>query len=175
MKKIIISLLFITCSLFASELKDAKFIDSVSLGFGQNKLDHSVFKLGVQKEFTSNIYETESGYLSGFYDLSLIQWNYDESKIYGLSISPVFEYYFKTKIQGIVPFINFGIGASFISKRSVDNKKFSTHFQFEDRIGMGVLTKKYKLSVNYFHYSNADIKKPNDGMDIILLNYVYKF
>ena len=158
-----------------TNLTKTQFLDSISLGFGQNKLNNNVFKLGIQKDFTSNIYENENGYLKGFYDLSLNQWSYSESKIYGLAFSPVFEYYFNSNIKGLIPFIHIGIGAAYITKTSTENKNFSTHFQFEDRIGMGLLSKKYKLSFDYFHYSNGSIKKPNDGIDIILLNYMYRF
>ncbi|MDC0932716.1 acyloxyacyl hydrolase [Arcobacteraceae bacterium] len=175
MKKIIIYFLLTAYSIFASEVKDTKLINSISIGFGQNKLNKNVFKLGLQKDFTSKIYENRNGYLEGFYDLSLNKWDYKESQIYGLAFSPVFEYYFKTKIKDLSPFIHAGIGVTYISKTSADNKQYSTHFQFEDRIGLGVLYKKHKLSFDYFHYSNGSIKEPNDGIDIILINYMYKF
>jgi len=185
LKRIIIYLLLTTYVTFASELKnnkiisnmvtDTKLIDSISFGLGQNKFNHNIFKLGLQKDFSSNIYENENGFLSGFYDLSLNQWNYSDSPIYGLAFSPVFEYYFNTNMKDFIPFIHIGIGATYITKTSTHNSDFTTHFQFEDRMGIGIMSKKYKLSFDYFHYSNGSIKKPNDGMDMILISYIYKF
>ena len=180
MKRIIIYLVLTTYVIFASELKnnqtkDTKFIDSISFGLGKNKFKHNIFKLGLQREFSSNIYENELGHLSGFYDLSFNQWNYSDSSIYGLAFSPVFEYYFNTNIKGFTPFIHIGIGATYITKTLTHNSNFTTHFQFEDRVGIGILSKKYKLNFDYFHYSNGSIKKPNDGMDMILISYIYLF
>ena len=188
MKKLVLYILFTVSYLYASDLKNNQdqmiqktlvenksFIDSISIGFGKIKSKHGVFKLGLQKEFTSNIYENEIGYLNGFYDLSLNRWNYTDSEVYAVAFSPVFEYSFKTNSSDFIPFINIGIGATYINKKSIDDRNFSTHFQFEDRIGMGIKSSKYKLSFNYFHYSNASIKKPNDGIDMMLINYIYTF
>jgi len=181
-------MLFTVSYLYASELKNNEdqtiqktlvknknFIDSISVGFGKIKSKNEVFKLGLQKEFDSNIYENKIGYLRGFYDFSLNRWNYSDSEVYAFALSPVFEYSFKTNSSKFIPFIHIGIGATYINKKSIDDRNFSTHFQLEDRIGMGIKSSKYKLSFNYFHYSNASIKKPNDGVDMMLINYTYIF
>lgn len=54
----------------------------------------------------------------------------------------------------------------------------STHFLFEDRIGFGIeigTESKHDLNFKYLHYSNADIKKPNQGTDIFMFSYIYSF
>ena len=149
-------------------------IDSFSLGIGQNKLENNVLRIAIQRNFGNILYENKYGYLSGFFDLSLSKWSYSDN-VYGIAISPVFAYYFNTNSKKIKPFIYGGIGATLISNISTDKKDFSTHFQLEDRIGLGLQFESYELSLGYFHYSNGGIKKPNDGMDIFLLSITYKF
>lgn len=155
--------------------ENENFLDSFSIGFGQNKSSNNIFRLGIQKNFKNIIYENRYGYLGGFYDVSLNKWSYDDSDVYGMTLSPVFVYYFKTNLKKIKPYLEAGIGASYISTTSTAQKNFSTRFQFEDRFGFGFESKSYRLSFLYFHYSNSDIKKPNDGMDMFILNFTHEF
>ena len=38
-----------------------------------------------------------------------------------------------------------------------------------------LLTHNSKLSLRYAHFSNASIKTPNPGLDIVELGYTYRF
>ncbi len=151
------------------------FIDSYSLSIGKNSSHKNTYRVAIQSNFDKELYKNEYGYISGFYDLSYSRWEYKYEDISGISFSPVFVYYFDTNYKDIKPFIDFGIGVSYISKTSVYEKELSTHFQFEDRIGFGYETKSYRVGLSYFHYSNADIDEPNNGMDMIMFTFTYRF
>jgi lipid A 3-O-deacylase len=158
-----------------NEEKSDSFIDSISLSMGQNTSHNNIYRVAVQSDFNKKLYKNDYGYLDGYFDLSYSRWNYKNENIRGVSFSPVFVYYFDTNYKNIKPFIDFGIGATYISKTSVAEKELSTHFQFEDRIGVGFETKSYRIGLSYFHYSNADLDQPNEGMDMIMLTFTYRF
>ncbi len=59
-----------------------------------------------------------------------------------------------------------GIGATFFSRTQFGNRNISTSFQFQDHLGVGYhLTPATSVGLRYTHYSNADIKRPNPGLE----------
>ncbi len=73
-------------------------------------------------------------------------------------------------------FIEGGIGATVFNKTRFADKTISTAFQFGDQIGIGFLmTPNSKIGLRYAHFSNASIKTPNPGLDIVELGYTYRF
>lgn len=69
-----------------------------------------------------------------------------------------------------------GIGATFMSHTRFANENFSTSFQFGDHLGFGrVLGDDYRIGIRFSHFSNASIKKPNPGLNIIQLTLSKSF
>lgn len=65
------------------------------------------------------------------------------------------------------PYAEVGLGVSLFSRDTLGDKDFSTRFQFSEHLAMGVeFARRGFASLQYSHYSNADIKKPNDGIDL---------
>lgn len=76
-------------------------------------------------------------------------------------------------------FIEGGIGVSLTDNvyRS-PHKQFSTRFNFVDVIGVGYsfgAARQHELGLRVVHISNADIRKPNPGMDSVQLRYARVF
>jgi lipid A 3-O-deacylase len=76
-------------------------------------------------------------------------------------------------------FVEAGIGVSWLDKiyRTPD-KRTSTAGNFHDMLGVGRSfgpNRDRELSLRYVHFSNADIKKPNPGVDFLQLRYAVKF
>ena len=68
---------------------------------------------------------------------------------------------------GLQPYAELGLGAALLSRTDLGSKVFSTAFQFSEHVGLGVeLAGRYSLGWRYSHYSNGDIKSPNDGIDL---------
>jgi len=66
----------------------------------------------------------------------------------------------------------FGIGVSLLDDTTFAGKNVSSHYQFEDRLGLIYqLSHEDSISLRYLHYSNAGFKKPNPGLDFIALGY----
>ena len=64
-------------------------------------------------------------------------------------------------------FLEGGIGATWVSNTALGPRKLSTHFQFGDHMGVGYrMSHSQLVGLRYSHYSNASIKRPNQGLDI---------
>ena len=168
MKFLILPILIIF-NLYANDLKEEQtinkkdsYIDSISIGIGKINSNNSQ-RVSIQKNFNKNIVLSDSLQLNGYFDFAMSKFNFKEKNIYTFSISPVFKYNFNT-INNFTPYIFAGIGASYLSNTQADGKNFSTNLQFEDRLGIGIKKEKIDFQLGYFHYSNASIKKPNDGI-----------
>jgi lipid A 3-O-deacylase len=69
-----------------------------------------------------------------------------------------------------------GIGATAFTSTRFANKSISTAFQLGDHAGLGFLVApNQRLGIRYSHFSNADMKKPNPGLDVVQMTYSYQF
>ncbi len=72
--------------------------------------------------------------------------------------------------------LEFGIGVSLLDDTRFAGKDVSTHYQFEDRLGLVAwLAPDRSLTLRYLHYSNAGFKRPNPGLDFVSLSYAWYF
>jgi hypothetical protein len=72
--------------------------------------------------------------------------------------------------------LEFGIGVSLLDDTRFAGKDVSTHYQFEDRLGLvSWLAPDRSLTLRYLHYSNAGFKRPNPGLDFVSLSYAWHF
>lgn len=61
-----------------------------------------------------------------------------------------------------------GIGPTLMSHTRFLNKDISTALQFGDHIGIGrALNDKWRFGIRYSHFSNASIKRPNPGFNML--------
>lgn len=73
-------------------------------------------------------------------------------------------------------FIEGGVGANVFTRTTFADKRISTAFQFGDHIGVGFqLTPASRIGLRYSHFSNANIKRPNPGLDVVQFTYVQSF
>lgn len=67
---------------------------------------------------------------------------------------------------GLTPYGEVGLGGSMFSHSSLGPKDFSTIFQFSEHLGAGVEFGRFTAGWRYSHFSNAGIRKPNNGVDV---------
>lgn len=72
------------------------------------------------------------------------------------------------------PYLEMGVGFSWLSETQIQGRMLSLHFQFEDKGGLGVRfgnKQQYDLAIRAYHYSNASIKRPNSGVNLAMLSF----
>jgi len=160
--------------LFASVESSA--LDGISLGIGKSRDSINIYHLGFQRQFGGTLLESRMGHLSGYHEGSLNCWKHERESIRQIAYSPVFTYELVDFGSGVFPYLEAGIGISYLSGKTINGRDLSTRFQFEDRVGIGVTIgeeNRHNLNLRYVHYSNAGIKQPNEGIDIFMISYTY--
>ncbi|AEF04484.1 MAG: acyloxyacyl hydrolase [Alteromonas sp.] len=104
-------------------------------------------------------------------------WEYGDDNQYDsnvvLALSPILRFPLTTVFDKPID-LELGIGVSLLDDTQFAGKDVSTHYQFEDRIGFSTTFgqyQEYRVSLRYFHYSNAGFKKPNPGLDFVSLSF----
>lgn len=113
-----------------------------------------------------------------YFESSVNFWRFGDSGKYDqnfvLAVSPVIRYPVMTLYNRPLS-IEFGIGLALLEDTEFAGKNVSTHYQFEDRLGLVYNLGKANIAMRYIHYSNAGFKSPNPGLDFLSLSYSSKF
>lgn len=119
------------------------------------------------------IWETSLGYWDGEVDAR----KNGEDHIVAVTSGPMFRWQYQpsSKTQHAY-YLEFGIAASWLSGTIISDRRLSTHFQFEDKLGLGLRfggQQQYDIGLRATHYSNGSIKRPNNGVNMVLLSVGY--
>lgn len=137
-------------------------------------------RLGLQYE-TASLWTYSFGGSLGRVDLTpefgVARWQAHDGQqpgsVWQLSAIPMFRWWMGASQRF---YVEAGVGPTVFNHTSFANKHYSTAFQFGDHIGMGYLLDKHsRIGVRFSHYSNADIKTPNPGLEVIQATYSYQF
>jgi len=70
-------------------------------------------------------------------------------------------------------FVEAGLGVNLFTRTRFADRAMSTAFQFGEHIGVGYqLPWGGRASLRFSHYSNASLKRPNSGLNVLQLHYV---
>jgi lipid A 3-O-deacylase len=142
---------------------------TINIGIGHSRDDIEIQRLGLRKDINL-LFCSDLGCLTGYYEASLSYWERGNDKISGVAFSPVFVYYFGSISNSMHPYLDAGIGGAIISDTKIGNRNLSSNLHFENRIGFGLRGTDYDVNFRYLHYSNAGLKQPNDGIDILMIS-----
>ena len=151
-------------------------VDGVTVQLGESSESTTTYRISAQFEFGRTLWQSAGGgvNLNGYWDAGVTHWSGLEAT--SLTLTPMFRLNFATTEGGMTPFVEAGIGASYFTKTELDSTDLGSKFQFEDRVGAGLrFNGGSEIGVRYFHYSNAGIKKPNNGMEMGALYYRHAF
>lgn len=151
-------------------------LDGVTVQIGESSENTTTYRLGAQFEFGRTLWQSDGGgaRLDGYWDAGVTRWSSLDAT--SLSITPMFRLSFGTSDAGVTPFLEGGIGASYFTETDLDDRDLGSKFQFEDRLGAGLaFAGGSEVGVRYYHYSNASIKQPNDGIDMAAVYYRMAF
>lgn len=138
-------------------------------------------RIAVQWDWGKRWLEGPNWHVGGYWDLGLGYWKHDDvrpgqnDEIVEIGLTPVFRLQ-QNDLKGL--YGELAIGAHFLSKTSLGDKRFSTSFQFGDHVGIGYrfgAKGAFDLSARYQHLSNGSIKKPNNGINFSQIRLQYHF
>ena len=167
--------LVVGCLLSFSALAPLAYaVDGISIEAGRSSESTNTFRLAAQFDFGQTLWQTQSGNvrLGGYWDAGVRRWSGLDATTVG--ISPVLRLDFGSPNSAMTPYIEAGIGASYFTRSNFDkeDRDLGSKFQFEDRLGAGVrFADGSQLGLRIFHYSNAGIKSPNQGIETVSLHY----
>lgn len=143
-----------------------------SLSVGHTGQSAMVYRLALQSNWDQHWAESSVGHITGYWDTGFTHWQADHGENNNsLSFAPVFRYQFNGG-DYIKPFIDVGIGVSAFQHLEVEDQKFGTSFNFEDRIGAGLhFGNGQEVALRVIHYSNGGIREPNEGVEAYSLDY----
>lgn len=171
----VVILLFLMCGTTMAEPSGF----GIALGYGRANgkanLETDIYRAGLKKDFTAKWLEHGCGYFSGYFELSYNRWECKGQYINAVGISPVFAYHFGNQSNAIIPYIEAGIGIAYLDEYRIAYRNLGSHWQFEDRVGLGARIGFVDLNLRYLHYSNANLESPNDGIDILMFTVAFQF
>jgi lipid A 3-O-deacylase len=167
---LLVALVLLTSTIDASAQSP---VDGPFLSIGQTKHGVDTFRLGLRGAFPGAIAESRVGYISGHVEAALIYWANGDERAYGGVVAPFVAYYFGGEGSAVRPYVGGGIGAAYVSESRMGTRDLATHFQFEDRAGIGVEAGRFDAFLCVMHYSNGSVKPPNEGLDAVVLTLAW--
>jgi lipid A 3-O-deacylase len=120
-------------------------------------------------------------YLTGYWEASLGSWKSSiagNKRIWDVGLTPVFRLQTKAN-NGFRPYVDGAVGAHLISDTHVDaSRNMGSTFEFGSYVGLGLLfgdKSQFDLGYRFQHLSNADLKKPNPGINFQQVRFAYLF
>lgn len=150
----------------------AQALDGITFQIGESSENTTTYRIGAQFEFGRTLWQSQSGgvQLNGYWDAGVTRWSGLDAT--SLTLTPMFRLSFGASDGGVTPFVEGGIGASYFTETDLDDQDLGSKFQFEDRLGAGLMfAGGSEVGIRAYHYSNAGIKKPNDGINMAAIYY----
>jgi lipid A 3-O-deacylase len=157
----------------------AQAVDGVAFELGKEG-GHEMVRAAVQWQWQKRWLASGGRHVGGYWEVSAGTWRDaapagQNNSVTDFGLTPVFRWQ-SDDLRGV--YVEGGIGAHYISRTALGGKRFGSHFQFGDHLGFGVRfgpKAAYDLGYRFQHISNADIKKPNDGIDFHQIRLQYWF
>ena len=148
---------------------------SLFASYGRGSCNVNLFRLGLTRRIPWQSLERISKNLGLRAEIGYSFWNRSGDDIHVVALTPVWFYGFEKRIWGGHPYIEGGIGVALLNDFVIGNRNLSSHFQFEDILGVGIDFGSMGISLRFHHYSNAGIMEPNPGIDLFLSNVHWRF
>lgn len=162
-------------------LAAAATVDGISLEAGGGA-KVQMLRVAVQKNWARKYFQSNGTHVGAYWDFSLAQWRGNAYKdvdgqhqnITNIAVTPVLRFQ-SDDLKGW--YAEAGIGLNLMSERYDNDSNFlSTAYQFGDHLGVGyVFDNKWELGMKLQHFSNGGFKKPNSGVNFLLVKLARPF
>ena len=162
-------------------------VNGVSLSSGVGVCRITPLRVGLQKDFVQHWCRAEDDKwpITGYWELSFYHLRGkvghklgSHDQLNAVTFAPVFRLQHLDNDQGIVPYLELGIGLSWFSRKEIKGRELGLNFQFEDRCSIGVRFgnhQQYDIAYRVVHFSNAYIGPCNHGLNIHFITLGYWF
>jgi lipid A 3-O-deacylase len=151
----------------------ARGVDSMSFEAGRGNEATDLWRVGLQWKWDKRWWERGGWHLGAYWDLQYGQWN-NGHDLHDISLTPTFRY--QRSSGAVIPYVEGAIGFHMLSDLRISSRRlFSTHFQFGDHLGAGLMLGKHDLGVRLQHVSNGRLARPNPGINFLQLRYQFHF
>ncbi len=165
------------------QLAEARWGGNVATGWAASEIDpyraaamwsfRSINSITASNWRVFPIWESSIGYWDG----QLHERRGGHDQLMAVTTGPLFRWQYEPmSLNKPSCYLELGIGASWLSNTDISGRRLSTHFQFEDKIGLGLrfgAQQQYDVGFRVIHYSNGSIKRPNNGVNMMLLSIGY--
>lgn len=177
---VLITACLISCLTFAA---DARTGVSVASGYGAA---HIVpLRFGLQREFEKQWRSKSTWPITGYWEGNLYAMHgkagslsNSHRQLQAGALAAVFRFNRALCTTIGWPYVELGIGVSFLTRKEIGGRNLGMHFQFEDRFGIGVRfgeNREYDFGYKAVHFSNAYLGTANHGINLHLLTIGYWF
>lgn len=157
-------------------------VDAVSVEAGNGNSTDSA-RVGAIWNFNQQWFTEGDWLVAGFWEATAGKLQGRSSagnnqSITDIGVTPVFRFQQKNP-TAFAPYLEGAIGIHLISPNYLyANRHLGSAFQFGDHIGAGVRFgehHQYDLAYRFQHMSNGGIKKPNQGVNLNQVHFIYHF
>lgn len=163
----------------------AQAVDSLSVEAGNNFFNNprtNFVRVGAQWDWDQKWLTDRSWVLGGYWDVSVARWHSNDvdgsHDVVDVGFAPGLRYQ-KSGPAAFIPYVEASLGIHYLTNTSITRyRHFSTNYQFGPQLGAGFRfggKGEYDLAYSLQHISNADIKKPNPGIDFQQIRFRYHF
>jgi lipid A 3-O-deacylase len=145
-------------------------IDGVSLEVGRGNEETNLLRVSLLDQWRKPEGAVGDWRLAGYWELSGAIWDNPEESSIDLGLTPVL------RIERTSLYVEGAIGFHLVQRRISAARVFSTAFQFGDQIGAGCRFGpggRYDLGLRLQHISNGGIRRPNPGINFLLVRLQY--
>lgn len=174
----VVTAALVACAALASSAAAA--VDGVAVEIGRGD-GTDMARIALQSDWQKQWLRTGGWHVGGYWDFGIGQWHRrsvragENGDITEIGITPVFRFQQNDR-RGA--YVEAGIGAHFLSRTAIGDKRFSASFQFGNHVGVGYrfgARGAYDVSYRFQHLSNAGLKHPNNGINFNQLRLQYHF
>lgn len=172
-------------------------LDSLRMAVGRGTDQVDALRISAQWVWPYRWYHRKGWLFTGYWEVGLNHWKNNikpprifkenanaTNEIWVVDAAPVFRWQRETPTaHGLIPFLEIGFGGSLFSNRHLASKgssprMFGMRFQLRTHLGAGFRfgkVQQFELNLRQYHYSNGNIDRLNQGIDLTVLAGGYWF
>lgn len=148
-----------------------------------NNSEHEAYRLEINFPWKPELWKNDNWALSLNHALSVARFE-DKNTVNAITWAPNL-ILTRARKSSVYPYLQFGFGVAYLSDDKFESKnplyeghkvsQMGSHGQFETSLALGLRKNAFGIRVKIYHYSNANLAKPNQGIDAAEFGISYSF